>query len=482
MKRRAVFIIGSLILCWCVMRYTDGALSYKAPYGITQFEALRRQPENTIDVLFVGTSHVYSDINPAVLWERHGIASFDLATGGACLVNSYYAIQEALKTQSPSLIVLEMFGSLRENLSSREIMDANWGLSGIRTQWESLGLSAPEGERLDYLMKYPYYHTRYKNVTKYDFEPYVHNYQYGGQSFFLYSEGEEKSYKGAVTLSHVENFEEFPDLSPVKGETPLSGENEEYLNKIVELVNGSGSRLLLIVSPYTGCTAEHQEKYNYIANRIRGKSVPFVNFNLLYSEMRLDSRIDFAETSHLSFWGMWKYSAYLADYLSEHYRLPDRRGEGRYASWEENAKWEEQIYRNFELARTQDTEMYVSMLDNPDYYVLYVFRNLSKEELPTSCLAEEIEETNLSQYTVIRSDGETEVVKASGEDDVVYHKDVGSSNVNLKWTGGQWELSSERKVYKKISKGIDIFVYDTYVDTLVDMVGLDAENGWVIVR
>ena len=127
MKRNVWFVVVLLISLYCVLSFSNKVLSYKAPYGITQFEALSEQETDSVDVLFVGTSHVYSDINPAIIWEKSGIATFNLATGGAGLWNSYYAIQEALKTQSPKLIVLELFGVTFPNLeyrADREIMDA----------------------------------------------------------------------------------------------------------------------------------------------------------------------------------------------------------------------------------------------------------------------------------------------------------------------------------------------------------------------
>ena len=42
-------------------------------------EIFYEQEKNSIDVIFYGSSHVYSDINPAVLWREAGVASFQSA-------------------------------------------------------------------------------------------------------------------------------------------------------------------------------------------------------------------------------------------------------------------------------------------------------------------------------------------------------------------------------------------------------------------
>ena len=66
------------------------------------------EPSDTIDVLFVGSSHTYCGINPNVLWRGEGIAAYNFTSGGQPLWTSYYYINEALKSQKPSLIVLDM--------------------------------------------------------------------------------------------------------------------------------------------------------------------------------------------------------------------------------------------------------------------------------------------------------------------------------------------------------------------------------------
>lgn len=56
------------------------------------------QKENTIDVLCIGNSATYVNINPAIMWEN-GIASFNLCESSQMPWNTYYYLEEALKTQ-----------------------------------------------------------------------------------------------------------------------------------------------------------------------------------------------------------------------------------------------------------------------------------------------------------------------------------------------------------------------------------------------
>ena len=62
---------------------------------------------NQFEVMFFGPSHAYAAFSPLELWEETGVKSYVFATQQQPLWATYTYIQEALKTQSPSLIVVE---------------------------------------------------------------------------------------------------------------------------------------------------------------------------------------------------------------------------------------------------------------------------------------------------------------------------------------------------------------------------------------
>ena len=52
-----------------------GPNNYEAAHGIFA------EPENSVDLLFLGDSETYCAITPLELWHNHGIASYISATG-----------------------------------------------------------------------------------------------------------------------------------------------------------------------------------------------------------------------------------------------------------------------------------------------------------------------------------------------------------------------------------------------------------------
>ena len=87
-------------------------LKFKYEDGIYGMETMYRLEDNSIDVLALGSSHSFVDINPSVLYREYGIAGFDLGGSRQPFWNSYYYLKEALKTQKPEVIILEAYAAV----------------------------------------------------------------------------------------------------------------------------------------------------------------------------------------------------------------------------------------------------------------------------------------------------------------------------------------------------------------------------------
>ena len=84
------------------------------------------------------------------------------------------------------------------------------------------------------------------------------------------------------------------------------------------------------------------------AERAAEYGVPFIDYNLMYEELGMDFSADMADDGHLNAPGAAKFTSYFGNYLSEHYDIPDHRGEEAYETWEKDADY---IYKRLEQAR-----------------------------------------------------------------------------------------------------------------------------------
>ena len=63
--------------------------------------------KDSVDVMFVGSSHVYNGINPLVFYEVTGLKGFDLATSNQDMAMGYRVVEEIFRYQTPKYLVME---------------------------------------------------------------------------------------------------------------------------------------------------------------------------------------------------------------------------------------------------------------------------------------------------------------------------------------------------------------------------------------
>src|SRR5512133_1906002 len=61
---------------------------------------------NSVDVVFFGSSHAFSGIDPAVIWRERGVPTFVHGGPAQMLQVTEYYMRETLKTQKPQVLAL----------------------------------------------------------------------------------------------------------------------------------------------------------------------------------------------------------------------------------------------------------------------------------------------------------------------------------------------------------------------------------------
>ena len=171
MKMKFTKIISFLLL-FCIILYSiNKVLRVKNADGSYQTYMFYKQPKNSIDVLFLGSSRVHCDIDPAILYKEYGISSYNFSSGLQTLLFSYVRLKEALKTQRPKLIVLE--GSM---LSSDVFFYSDYNflgsILGIRFSLDKINLiklQIPRNRWNEFFNPFHIYHNRYQDLSISDF-------------------------------------------------------------------------------------------------------------------------------------------------------------------------------------------------------------------------------------------------------------------------------------------------------------------------
>ena len=302
----------------------DNILKIKSKHGINQKEGIYVQPSNSIDVVFMGTSHVHCGINTALLWEEYGIPAYDYSGAEQPLWMTYYYLKELLKYQKPELVVLDLYGPARfkEDYQYEWIEENIYGMKLSLNKLEMMSVSVEPGRFLDYFPDFVTYHSRYDELDQDDFR------------YILKDEEELAVFKGYTPYMNRMELKK-PEVY-TEERSGLTSKSEKYLKKIIEYTKEKEVKLALIVIPYY-LTEEDKKTYNQIQDIAEKNNILFVDYNDFYEEIGLDFSRDLNDDSHLNYWGSSKFSKYIGEYLSKEGYV-DRRGEKGYETWDENVK------------------------------------------------------------------------------------------------------------------------------------------------
>ncbi len=314
-------------------------LTLKSEDGINQLQALYKQPENSIDVFFVGSSKVYCDIATGVLWDNYGIAAFDLGGAEAPSWVSYYQLKEALKTQKPKVVCYEVSVAAMYDMlyqANNWATDNSYGIKWNSNRIDQLRVNSEGDDFTLRLNPFNIMHGRYKDLTENDFT----------------NVRDSVNYKGFDPRERIWEMNT-PDNGEITEEMPCTEKEEEYIHKLIELARSNDFQIVLFASPYD-VPEEHQKILNYIGGIASSENVDYYDFNRYYDEIGMDFSRDMADTGHLNYNGNYKFTNYFGALLHDKYGVPDRRGDKRYVSWGWDSAFQSYERNDLNIVNEQD--------------------------------------------------------------------------------------------------------------------------------
>ena len=258
---------------------------------------MRNLPENTIDVLALGSSHMQYAFNPGVFYAETGKYSYVFGSVCQPFSESYYLLKEVLKTQTPEVVLIDVFTLLPQSqvcyadgtyyiamdmMSGENRIDAAQGIP------ETVDEETALGYKMDLYMNHGNWKTMDLNQT----EEILKN----GQP--------EEGY--AWELGYVAQKPEVFQYTPLEvlepeTVTPLTESEKEWIDKIVDLCKENKIHLIFLKTPYI----ENQEDANKLAgiwDYLDQKQVEYIDF--LRKAEELDWFLDMdGDTWHNNTWG-----------------------------------------------------------------------------------------------------------------------------------------------------------------------------------
>ena len=300
-KKRIILFILILVLLLGALSFVIQRVALGMKNGIVgrsrAFATVSAEAKETIDVLVIGDSESYTSMSPMDLWSQTGITSFDCGQPGQRIQETCFLLKEALKTQSPKIVILETNAMFRD--------------PGFL---ENISMSIIEPIR--YYFPVFRYHNLWKQIFDGKKDP--------GRSVFKGFEIRDKvvPYEGSDQyMKETEDVQEIPKFV------------RHYMEDIKKMCEEKNADLLLMSAP-----SPHNynyKKHNALENYAKENGLPYIDLNMKTKEIGIDWKKDsYDKGDHLNLHGAQKVTAYMGKYLTENYSLPDHRGEDGYQEWE----------------------------------------------------------------------------------------------------------------------------------------------------
>ncbi|MCD8146863.1 MAG: hypothetical protein LUD84_06255 [Clostridiales bacterium] len=307
--------------------------------------------EDSLDVLFLGSSQIIYGVDPVELYDYAGISAYCLGGASASLMSNYYWLIEAEKTQNPSVIMLEtssLLEEIKEYQERKRVDEMKLSLNKVQFV-QSLGAFRTESA-LSYLVPIIKYHSRWSELSAKDIGVGLNP---------------DLAYRGFNIADQCKKDLDY-DLMIIDNDSidsdvrELYSYQQEYFVKIVEYCQENDIKLVLFKTPKYSWKASDAVQIQALADEY-GLTYLDYNWEELLTSFDYNIDTDMKDYDHLSTLGADKFSDCLADYLTANFDLPDRREEPDY-DLQINRDTYNQEHTDAALVTTTDTVEWLTLL------------------------------------------------------------------------------------------------------------------------
>lgn len=409
-------------------------------------DSFHNLPEDSMDVIVLGSSHAQYSFSPTFFYEDTGLYAYTLGSACQPLEVSYQMLREALKTQSPKLVILETYTATP--LRSACEADSCY----VTAEYQMRGMEKintinylPEEKAVTYRNDFINYHNDWRTKETFDFL-FEEDDKSIDQSFGYIPIESDSSYDNwwyAIKYNDKNNDVELDEL------------DLDSLNNILNLCRENNIELLMYFTPMD-MLDELNQKYRYkVWEYCEDNNVKYVDFVDLSEE--LDYRIPVHNDGfHSKVTGANVTTSYLANFVKENnYEFDHKDDENLNKLYE----YYVDLYDYFLFNGEHNPDKYLDRVVNYPYLKIIRYKGTKlngslREAFVKMNLNDMIEGANY--YAVINNG----VVIASGKDDIGldvdgHYIEVNNSGIyvdgNLMLDGNDLSFAIIDKKYEHIS-------------------------------
>ena len=347
-KSLSFVLIGMMLFGYVQEVFTpDWHIEGASPdYMISGLEAL---PDNTIDIIFLGSSAIYNGVSPMHIYENTGICSYNLSLASQTIELEYYNLKQVFNHQNPTIVFFNV----------NDLFSANAGATPWRYMADNLPLSIykielanvfnklyPKEQGASILFPFIKYHSRWDELTVDDFIDKKSKgiYYSAGQlvegrvqATTLQLEikdwvvDEMKKLNNVGTIAYYDNsqFVEIDLKQAGPSLSTISEKNINWLKEIKNLCDDHNVTLVLLKVPGRTWPQNDMRSWNrdlYFETKKIATELNIDYLDLEYEADLIDFTTDTIDSGrHLNVRGADKVTAYIEDYIINNFEIQNNR-------------------------------------------------------------------------------------------------------------------------------------------------------------
>ena len=299
------------------------------------------EPKDTIDVIAIGASEVYTSFNSPLLWKEFGFTSYAVSYAGA--PGSLYPVMlaEALKYQKPKLVAVEINGFLHGDKYLEETAKMHTWYDNVpfsKDKFRQIKDSVPKHKIGEFIFPIIKYHDNWKH-PKICYDSIVGKLKLKkcGISYT----------KNFATTTQKRNTSDFNYFEP-----QFTEKSQNYLTQFLDECKARGLKNVLFFRSPHCLTDTNPDTVKKIGGLIESYGYQFANFENSLKDMNLDAMHDFYNNDHVNIYGMEKTTGYIGQYIVDNYDVMSEHSKEDIDRWNECSEKMDSII----LSAKQDIE------------------------------------------------------------------------------------------------------------------------------
>lgn len=279
-----------------------------------------KEKKDSLDLVFIGSSSVYTSYSTPVAWKEQGFTSYVLATSGAPMGIMKSMVIEVQKRQNPKLIVIDMNGVIYNDKSESKEGSLRFWIDNMpysKNKIETINYLIPEKERDSYFNPFKKYHGNWEKIKN--------------CLNFASIEMKTSLTKDYLSLSGMTGVARYSsrkdktiDVHSIKAKKDIEPLAKKHLYDLLDyLKENEIENVVFYNSPkyYNKKTAFQREKLNEAADIIKKYGYEIYDLDYTVESLKLDKNKDFYDDVHVNVYGQKKVTEYLAKTFNKKYQL-----------------------------------------------------------------------------------------------------------------------------------------------------------------